>query len=86
MDPTTDGLYSSGFAMLDGAYGLLATVNHSNPSGSRVVRNGAGSPVAPSSGVSTHGAIDLNLVDPTASPATEPRITRGLGVRSRGRW
>ena len=69
---------SSGFAVLSGSSGRLLTARHCDTSADRPVKDGAGTQIAPGgSSVSGKAAIDSLLIDPSASPATTPKVYYG---------
>jgi hypothetical protein len=69
---------STGFAVLVGSAGRLLSANHCDPGANAVVRDGAGQSIAPG-GTSVAGipSLDSQLIDPSASPATTPRVYTG---------
>ncbi|MFF1511624.1 hypothetical protein [Streptomyces sp. NPDC058326] len=74
----TDGLCSTGFAVLAGSTGKLLSASHCDYPGNLAVRDGAGQTIAPGgSSVATIHGIDSMLIDPSDSPATTPKIFRG---------
>ncbi|MFJ6519287.1 hypothetical protein ACIQJ4_13715 [Streptomyces filamentosus] len=74
----TDGLCSTGFAVLAGSTGKLISASHCDPTGNLAVRDGAGQTIAPGgASVAVIAGIDSMLIDPSDSPATTPRVFRG---------
>ncbi|MFI8102792.1 hypothetical protein [Streptomyces sp. NPDC086023] len=74
----TEGLCSTGFAVLAGSTGKLLSASHCDPSGNLAVRDGAGQTIAPGgASVAVIAGIDSMLIDPSDSPATTPRVFRG---------
>jgi hypothetical protein len=74
-----DGLAcSTAFAVLSGSAGRLLSAHHCDESANSVVTDGAGQVIAPG-GASVSGIADIDsqLIDPSASPATTPRIYTG---------
>lgn len=70
------GLCTSGFAVLSGSQGRLLSAAHCQ-SGYAVSSAKTGANVLIASGASRNLTVDSMLIDPTASPATIPRISRG---------
>ncbi|WP_143467198.1 hypothetical protein [Lentzea kentuckyensis] len=72
------GACTSGFAVLKGSTGKLITARHCDPGANAAVTDGAGQQIAPG-GASVAGipAVDSLMIDPSASPATTPKVYRG---------
>lgn len=72
------GACTSGFAVLSGSTGKLITARHCDPGANAAVTDGAGQQIAPG-GASVAGipAVDSLMIDPSASPATTPKVYRG---------
>lgn len=69
---------SAAFAVIVGGTGRLLGARHCDPSGNRIVRDGAGTSISGGgTAVQQKATIDSLLIDPTASPATTPRVYRG---------
>jgi hypothetical protein len=75
---SSGGSCTSGFAVLKGSTGKLITARHCDPGANAAVTDGAGQQIAPG-GTSVAGipAVDSLMIDPSASPATTPKIYRG---------
>lgn len=74
---TIGGGCSSGFAVLVGSSGRLLSARHCDTSGNGSIKDGGGTTIASGgSSVAVIGRIDSMLIDPSASPATTPRIYR----------
>jgi hypothetical protein len=69
---------SSGYAVLSGSAGRLLSARHCDPSANLAVKDGADQQIAPGgSSVSGKASVDSLLIDPTASPATTPKVYVG---------
>jgi hypothetical protein len=69
---------SSGFAVLSGSAGRLLSARHCDPGANAAVTDGAGQTIASGgSTVSGKASIDSLLIDPSASPATTPKVYTG---------
>lgn len=75
---SSGGSCTSGFAVLKGSVGKLITARHCDPAANAAVTDGAGQQIAPG-GASVAGipAVDSLMIDPSASPATTPKVYRG---------
>ncbi|NKE62807.1 hypothetical protein FXN61_41235 [Lentzea sp. PSKA42] len=72
------GSCTSGFAVLRGSVGKLITARHCDPGANAAVTDGAGQQIAPGdASVAGIAAVDSLMIDPSASPATTPKIYRG---------
>jgi hypothetical protein len=71
------GACSTGFATLSGSAGRLISAYHCDTTGNRTVTDGGGTTIATGSGVSVKSDIDSMSIDPSASPATTPKIYTG---------
>ena len=75
---TVLGGCTTGFAVLYNGGGRLLSARHCDPSGNGAIRDGAGQVIAAGgASVAERAGIDSLLIDPSASPATTPRIYRG---------
>jgi hypothetical protein len=71
-------LCSTGFAVLVGSYGRLVSARHCDTTANLAITDGAGQSIAPGgSSVAGIGDIDSLLIDPSASPATTPKVYSG---------
>ena len=69
---------SSGFAVLSGSAGRLLGARHCDPGANAAVTDGAGQTIASGgSSVSGLASVDSLLIDPSASPATTPKVYTG---------
>lgn len=69
---------SSGFAVLSGSAGRLLSARHCDPGADAPVTDGAGQAIASGgSSVAGKASIDSLLIDPSASPATTPKVYTG---------
>ncbi len=69
---------STGFAVLSGSSGRLLSANHCDAAADARVTDGNYDSIAPGgTSVSGKASIDSQLIDPSASPATTPRVYTG---------
>lgn len=75
-DGTSTYACTLGFSVLSGGYGYLLSANHCDPHRDPLKTPG-GTQIAPGNGVTGNANIDSILINPTASPATQPHVFTG---------